>query len=132
MLAQPESKYLSPREMRKQKNSISLFQRYRELRNAPKEIPKDLRSARYGRVRYGHTQNSGLLCGGRANCLQWKPDIGSWNKSHSLISWRYGHVSWNTPSGVYLIGGAVSPNTSELLKEDGSVVEGFALAYSTQ
>ena len=37
----------------------------------------------------------------------------------------------NTAEGVFLIGGLHSGNTSELIKEDGSVEEGFALKYKT-
>ena len=40
-------------------------------------------------------------------------------------------MSWSTAQGVFLIGGWYSGKTSELVKEDGSVEEGFALKYST-
>ena len=42
-------------------------------------------------------------------------------------------MSWATASGVYLMGGGshTSWRTSELVKEDGSVKEGFKLEYKT-
>ena len=43
------------------------------------------------------------------------------------------HVSWATPSGVYLMGGDYgSGKISKLVKEDGSVEEGFNLEYGTE
>ena len=46
---------------------------------------------------------------------------------------RYQHVSWATASALYLIGGHYYGNgyTSELVKVDGSVEEGFKLKYKT-
>jgi len=41
-------------------------------------------------------------------------------------------VSWATTSGVYLIGGEESVRTSEKVKLDGSVEEGFSLKYDTE
>ena len=41
-------------------------------------------------------------------------------------------MSWVTASGVYLMGGYFSPKTSEVVKEDGSVEEGFDLKYETE
>ena len=56
---------------------------------------------------------------------------GKWIQSHNLTEVRGTGVSWATPSGVYLMGGYSfgSGNTSTLVKEDGSVVEGFDLKY---
>ena len=46
---------------------------------------------------------------------------------------RWGHVSWATESGVYLMGGYWSGNTTELVKEDGSVEAGIvSLKYMIQ
>ena len=83
-----------------------------------------------------HTQDGNLACGGALDtskkCFKWTD--GSWTQSHSLIGSRYGHVSWATASGVYLMGGwnTESEMTSELVKEDGSVEEGFGLKYKTE
>ena len=84
--------------------------------------------------RSSHTQDGNLACGGAGSssgkeCIKWTN--GSWTKSHTLRKERYGHVSWATPSGVYLMGGWVSPTTSELVKENGSVEESFELKYET-
>ena len=81
-----------------------------------------------------HTQNGNLVCGGvhlDGMCIEWTYD--GWSKSHYLTVARYGHVSWATASGVYLMGGwpTGSEMTSELVKEDGSVEEGFDLKYDT-
>ena len=40
-------------------------------------------------------------------------------------------MSWVTKDGVYLMGGEYSMKTTELVKEDGSVENGFSLKYST-
>ena len=83
-----------------------------------------------------HTQDGGLACGGGSSstltsCARWS--AGTWTRtSHTLRERRYRHVSWSTAEGVYLIGGAYSPLTSELVKEDGSVEKGFALKYDTR
>ena len=85
-----------------------------------------------------HTQDGGLACGGndssmRTNCDRWT--AGNWTRtSHTLRAARYNHMSWSTAEGVFLIGGwsSASQKTSELVKEDGSVEEGFALKYNTQ
>ena len=86
-------------------------------------------------VRYDHSQDGGLPCGGGAgqtSCVKWSPASGTWTKSHTLRQGRSLHVSWATASGVYLIGGSASPKTSEKVKLDGSVEEGFSLKYNTK
>ena len=74
------------------------------------------------------------MCGGydQANistCFNWCS--GKWIESYTLKNQRFAHESWETESGVYIIGGYVSGNTTELLKKDGSVEEGFGLKYNT-
>ena len=89
-------------------------------------------------VRYDNSQDGGLPCGGgagdatRTSCVKWSPASGTWTKSHTLRQKRTFHVSWATASGVYLIGGSASPKTSEKVKLDGSVEEGFSLKYNTR
>ena len=85
-----------------------------------------------------HSQAGGLACGGG----YWTPDdapnscdrwtAGTWIRtSHTLRKKRGYHESWFTADGVYLIGGIYSGSgrTSELIKEDGSVEEGFRQKY---
>ena len=87
--------------------------------------------------RHYHTQDGPWACGGggrysssSTTCDQWSE--GSWTRSHSLREGREDHVSWATASGLYLIGGYYRKVTSELVKEDGSVEEGFKLKYETR
>ena len=86
-------------------------------------------------VRSFHTQDDELVCGGNrrnstTSCI--KLAKGVWTKSHNLRMERIYHVSWKTASGLYLIGGVyfMASSSTELLKEDGSVEEGFALIHS--
>ena len=93
----------------------------------------------YGR--YGHTvESSGLVCGGgdtEYSCLQWSPDIGTWEKLElTLDKEKNEHVSW-TPStdiGTYLMGGFSSDSTREttLIKPDGTQETGFPLKYDIE
>ena len=96
-----------------------------------------------------HTQDGRLACGGSRSsfsntdttCVKWSSDSGTWSQSHTLRKSRSGHVSWNTKDGVYLIGGwdgqgnagnvHSSRQTTELVKEDGTVEDGFSLKYPT-
>ena len=86
-------------------------------------------------TRFWHSEDGGLVCGGgnsdatRKNCVKWSPVSGTWTRSHTLREKRLVHVSWTTSSGVYLIGGQYSGRTSEKVKSDGSVEEGFSLKY---
>ena len=91
--------------------------------------------------RYFHTQDGTLACGGGSSigstmstCIKWSSESGSWTQSHTLSQKRFQHVSWATENGVYLIGGSgyYSRNTTELVKEDGSVEDGFSLKYNTK
>ena len=92
-------------------------------------------SAELPEGRRQHTQDGGLACGGggdstETSCVKWSQ--GSWIPSHSLRERRFNHLSWATASGVYLMGGhqgLKGKNTSELVKKDGTVVEGFQLRY---
>ena len=108
------------------------------LRSAEIYLPSDnssctlLPALPYGRA--WHTQDGPWACGGigtEKSCDKWSQE--SWTRSHNLSVRRDYHVSWATASGVYLMGGiySESSNTSELVKEDGSVSEGFKLEYNT-
>ena len=88
-------------------------------------------------ARYDHNQDGDLACGGDGStvntCVKWSPVSGTWIQSHNLRQRRTGHVSWATASGVYLIGGfSNSLRTSEKVKVDGSVEDGFGLKYDTR
>ena len=92
-----------------------------------------------GKGRSFHSQDGELACGGggtsaKKTCVRWSPASGTWTKSHTLREPRYGHVSWATSSGVYLIGGDLSLRTSEKVWVDGSgsVENGFSLKYDTR
>ena len=84
-----------------------------------------------------HSQDGDLGCGGYnkigehlQNCF--KLSNGVWTQTHNLRMKRPGdHVTWDTASGLYLMGGWISEKTSELVKKDGSVEEGFNLKYET-
>ena len=87
-----------------------------------------------------HTQDGELACGGgfgsslQTTCVKWSSDSGSWSQSHTLRQERTQHVSLATEDGVYLMGGQDSSSwrTTELVKEDGSVEDGFSLKYDTR
>ena len=85
--------------------------------------------------RGAHTQDGNLACGGWGpadrlnNCVKWSSESGTWTQSHDLLQSRTAHVSWATEDGVYLMGGRSSTKTTELVKEDGSVEDGFSLKY---
>ena len=89
-------------------------------------------------ARNWHSEDGGLACGGgsvtatQTSCVKWSPASGTWTKSHTLRQKRHAHVSWATASGVYLIGGTFNNRTSEKVKLDGSVEEGFILKYDTR
>ena len=92
--------------------------------------------------RGAHTQDGPWACGGgedsstETTCDKFSEGI--WTRqSLSLMKMRKEHVSWATASGVYLIGGlgghyTGSGKTSEMVKEGGTVENGFHLDYNTQ
>ena len=82
---------------------------------------------------YDLVQDGSLTCGGSQaadSCLMWSS--GSWTKSHSLDLARRSHISFPTSQGTFLLGGYTNPDTSDLVKEDGSVEPGFGLKYRTE
>ena len=93
----------------------------------------------FNEERVGHSQNGGLTCGGGVdgssaltNCVKWNPTSGTWDQfDRELNEPRISHVSWETASGVYLMGGGLSPKTSEKVTEDGSEFS-FDMKYDTQ
>ena len=81
-----------------------------------------------------HSQDGGLLCGGdlaRSTCLALDTATGQWQPAANLLEERYDHVSWASEAGVVLMGGGSSRNTTEIVREDGSVETGFDLVLDT-
>ena len=90
--------------------------------------------------RHRHTQDGSIICGGgtygrfrkrtRNTCITLNKD-GKWKVSHRLNRPRYSHVSWKMHEGIVLMGGENSQNTTELIKDDGTVQEYFPLKYDS-
>ena len=83
-----------------------------------------------------HTQDGFLSCGGwfpsnYQKCSKW--ESGNWTDFVSLPRVRQISQSWTPKSGVgtYLIGGTENRNTTDLVKPDGTVRQGFDLNYDT-
>ena len=73
-----------------------------------------------------------VLCGGfnetvRKSCVRFSKGEEEWKKSHTLKESRRGHVAWNSPDGVLLMGGRNSPTTTELLTNNGDTTPGFKI-----
>ena len=57
---------------------------------------------------------------------------GQWRVSHNLKYERRDHTSWDTPDGgVLLVGGYYSPDTTELLNDEGGSDELFKLKHDS-
>ena len=86
------------------------------------------------------------MCGAKedkTSCLTLS-EVG-WTKSHDLIKERFNHISWQMEEGILLMGGASSPDSTELgdqilktipriiqysVRPDGTTEESFSLKYS--
>ena len=85
--------------------------------------------------RWDHTQTGLEACGGggsatRTTCV--RLEAGSWTPSHQLVEQRF-HLSWASPAGTLLMGGILSPQTTELLDANtGDSVTSFPLKYHTE
>ena len=85
--------------------------------------------------RWDHTQTGLEACGGggsapRTTCV--RLEAGSWTPSHQLVEQRF-HLSWASPAGTLLMGGILSPQTTELLDANtGDSVTSFPLKYRTE
>ena len=91
--------------------------------------------------RMWHTGDGNLVCGGRgtsnddsgSNCF----NIATRN-SINLIDARWGHTSWSTNNGLYLIGGYMQISTAihqyktNTLVTGDTTQNGFTLKYSTR
>ena len=66
-----------------------------------------------------HTQAGLVACGGYGtltSCVTFS--AGTWVYTHQLETFRYDHVSWSSPEGVVLMGGAGAYQASELLSDN--------------
>ena len=54
---------------------------------------------------------------------------GQWRVSHNLLQERIFPSIWQSPEGILIMGGWYSPNTTELLQDDGTSVYKFTLPY---
>ena len=81
---------------------------------------------------FSYGQNGPTLCGGPQgdDCLTLSH--GEWRVSHTLLHPRWYHTSWNTPDGgVLLVGGGLSPYTTEELTNNGDSKEMFRLKHQS-
>ena len=80
-----------------------------------------------GSPRVWHTLTGNLLCGGvypgtSTNCLELKENGDGWTPfSTALTQSRLAHSQWDSPSGIILLGGYDSPDTTELVNNAGSI-----------
>jgi len=86
--------------------------------------------------RNAHSQEAKTVCGGIgsdswASCLTLNAG-GSWEvTTRPLVEYRYYHVSWAYPGGTILMGGEISPRTSEKIDLSGTSSSSFDLEYDT-
>ena len=83
-------------------------------------------------TRFMHPTLYVKVCGGGHNSSGWHTCVtltrGSWHVSHNIShSQRWGHSSWATEQGTYLMGGGVYANMSLLITPAGTVENAFAL-----
>ena len=82
-----------------------------------------------------HTINGLTICGGIStltSCITLSS--GEWITSHKMNESRYTHLSWNSPVGIFLLGGAWEPTikTAELLSQTTSTsAPAFQLSFDT-
>ena len=84
-----------------------------------------------------HSQSGLTACGGKGHgspaltCTTLSN--GAWTTSHNLDPARRNHISWNSPSGLMLLGGGYSKGTTSLLSSSSSSVsDQFELPYDTR
>ena len=90
--------------------------------------------------RWGHTQSGLTACGGwgdgtGGNCFTFTDQ--EWEQSHVLTAQRQDHVSWQSPMGIFLLGGLGGvyngAQSSELLSNTSSIsTSAFTLPYGTR
>ena len=88
--------------------------------------------------KYDHSQSGLIACGGSyeidtmRSCIKFED--GSWTTlTDNLVEQRFWHSSWITPDGdILLIGGDLSPTTTEIVNQDGISIRSFDLKYDTR
>ena len=82
-----------------------------------------------------HSATGLTLCGGLGGESTCSTFTGQWETSHKLNKTRWGHVSWDSPSGIHIIGGVDSEaaKTIEILSPNSSTtIPAFSLlSYKT-
>ena len=86
--------------------------------------------------RYGHSATGLTLCGSReedtpTTCSTF---TGQWYTSHQLGVQRWRHVSWDSPSGIILLGGGTGDTrqtTETLSRNSSTTTPAFQLPYDT-
>ena len=89
--------------------------------------------------RYQHSATGLTLCGGwddgdEGTGTTCSTFTGQWETSHQLGVTRWRHVSWDSPSGIILLGGGLgdSEQTTETLSPNSSTTSpSFQLPYRT-
>ena len=85
--------------------------------------------------RYRHSQSGLTACGGHGSpggtCTTFSN--GAWTTSHNLDPRRRYHVSWNSPTGLMLLGGEYSKRNAALLSTTSSSSNSgqFEMPYDT-
>ena len=82
--------------------------------------------------RYDHTGDGNLVCGGAGNGVKSSCYNVATGATINLLNKRYGHTSWSTDAGIYLLGGydGSGYRTTELVTGD-TTQAGFGLKYDT-
>jgi len=82
--------------------------------------------------RFQHSMDARTVCGGRytwTSCITLTQE-GTWERTTTLLEKRFWHSSWASPSGLILLGGVGSRNTSEKIPA-GTSSSSFNLKYNT-
>ena len=83
-----------------------------------------------------HTQSGLLACGDYGNesksCTKF--EAGYWTSmTNNLLVDRSYHSSWSNQDGnILLIGGSISPTTTEIVYQNGTSIRSFDLEYSIE
>ena len=87
-----------------------------------------------GSPRVWHTLTGTVLCGGvypgtSKSCLELKLNGDGWMPySMALTEYRMAHSAWDSPNGIFLLGGYYSGDSTEVVSSSGSVSQ-FTMNY---